>query len=124
MLLDLDKILQADSHYAGDLVSLDFKSDSLQKFLGSVVSLVNQHTQRINQLEVEKISAQRVTTGNEKLLESTKLPQAILNSLPSMPQKNKIENYEDTVDSMSTNLKLNSLCRCVIMQPFSIFLTP
>lgn len=28
-----DKLLKADGHYAGDLVSLDFKSESLQKFL-------------------------------------------------------------------------------------------
>ena len=45
-----DKLLKADGHYAGDLVSLHFKSESLQKFLESVVNLVNQHSQRLNQL--------------------------------------------------------------------------
>ena len=28
-----DKFLKTDSHYSGDLVSLDFKSESLNKFL-------------------------------------------------------------------------------------------
>ena len=46
----LEKLLKSDGHYAGDLVSLDFKSDSLHDFLGNVVQLVNQHSQRINSL--------------------------------------------------------------------------
>jgi len=39
-----------DGHYAGNLVSLDFKSDSLHNFLEDVVQLVNHHSQRLNAL--------------------------------------------------------------------------
>ncbi len=48
ILSHLEKILKTGSHYSGDLVSLDFKSESLHSFLENVVQLVNQHSQRIN----------------------------------------------------------------------------
>jgi hypothetical protein len=95
---DLDKILKADGHYAGDLVSLDFKSESLHKFLESVVSLVNQHSQKINLLEMEKMNIERVKAGNEKLLQANKLTQIILSTLPNLPHKSKTDTYEDTID--------------------------
>ena len=54
-------MLKADGHYAGDLVSLDFKSESLHGFLETVVQLVNQHSQKINALEMDKISIEDIT---------------------------------------------------------------
>ena len=106
----LEKVLRSDGHYAGDLVSLDFKSESLNKFLENVVNLVNQHSQRLNQLEMDKITIERVKNGTEKVAESFKLPQAILNKLPTIDRKNKIETYEDAIDGITVNNKLS--CHC------------
>ena len=44
------KLLKTQGHFTTDLVTLDFKSDSLQKFLEHVVSIVNQHSYKINQI--------------------------------------------------------------------------
>lgn len=62
-----------DGHYAGNLVSLDFKSDSLHNFLEHVVQLVNHHSQRLNALELEKITTEEVRKGNVTLIDSAKL---------------------------------------------------
>jgi hypothetical protein len=75
-----------------------------------VVSLVNQHSQRINQLEMEKMPIDRLKAGTEKLIEANKLSQVVLNTLPNIPQKSKIETYEDTIEGISVNMKLHSHC--------------
>lgn len=43
-------------------------------------------------------------------MESNKLAQTILNTLPNIPQKAKTENYEDTIECIANNMKLNSHC--------------
>lgn len=75
-----------------------------------MVSLVNQHSQRINQLEIDKMPIERVKNGTEKLIDANKLSQQILNTLPNVPQKNKIETFEDTIDGISTTMKLHGHC--------------
>ncbi len=52
----------------------------------------------------------RLKAGTEKLIDANKLSQTILNTLPNIPQKSKIETYEDTIDGISVNMKLHSHC--------------
>lgn len=78
------------------------------------MQLVNQHSQRINQLEIEKITIDRVKNGNEKLIEANHLPQSILNTLPNIEQLKKIETYEDTITGIGNNMKLNCHCKIFI----------
>lgn len=51
-----DKALKTQGHFTADLVSLDFSSDSLQKFLENVVQIVNQHSYKLNRLETDKLN--------------------------------------------------------------------
>ena len=46
---------------------------------------MNQHSQRINQLEMEKMPIDRLKAGTEKLIEANKLSQVVLNTLPNIP---------------------------------------
>lgn len=59
---------------------------------------------------MEKMPIDRLKTGTEKLIDANKLSQTILNTLPNIPQKSRIETYEDTIDGISTNMKLHSHC--------------
>lgn len=56
----------------------------------SVVGLVNQHSQRINQLELDKMPIDRLKAGTERLIDANKLSQTVLNTLPNIAQKNRI----------------------------------
>lgn len=56
---------------------------------------------------MEKMPIERVKAGNEKLVDANKLSQTILNTLPNLPQITKFETYEDTIDGISNNMKLN-----------------
>lgn len=49
--------------------------------------------------------------GNQKLMECGKLNQMVLNTLPNLLFKNKIENYEDTIEGICNNMKLSSNCK-------------
>lgn len=51
-----EKMLKTQGHFTADLVSLDFKSESLQKFLENVVAIVNQHSYKLNRLESAKLN--------------------------------------------------------------------
>jgi hypothetical protein len=42
---------------------------------------------------MDKMSTERVKVGNEKLLQANKLSPIILNTLPNLPHKNKVETY-------------------------------
>jgi len=75
---NLEKMLKAEGHYAGDLVSLDFKSESLQSFLENVVQLVNQHSQRINALEMDKMTIDEVRKGHIDIVNSSKLSPSLI----------------------------------------------
>lgn len=50
----------------------------------------------------------RVKDGSQKVAESFKLPQTILNKLPSLQKKNKIETYEDAVEDITVNMRTSS----------------
>lgn len=58
-----EKVLKTQGHFAADLVSLDFKSESLQKFLENVVQIVNQHSYKLNRLETDKLNIEPVRSG-------------------------------------------------------------
>ena len=51
-----EKALKTQGHFTADLVSLDFSSESLQKFLENVVQIVNQHSFKLNRLETDKLN--------------------------------------------------------------------
>jgi hypothetical protein len=108
--INTDKLMKAEGHYAGDLVSLDFKSEELYKFLENVVVLVNQHSQKINQMEMDKVNVERIRVGNEKMVEASRLPPNVMATLPTLSQKNKIETYEDTIEAIANHMKLNAHC--------------
>jgi hypothetical protein len=55
-----EKALKTQGHFTADLVSLDFKSESLQKFLENVVAIVNQHSYKLNRLESAKLNIEPV----------------------------------------------------------------
>jgi hypothetical protein len=57
-----EKVLKTQGHFTADLVSLDFKSESLQKFLESVVAIVNQHSYKLNKLESDKLNIEPVSS--------------------------------------------------------------
>lgn len=60
-----DKALRTQGHFTADLVSLDCKTESLQKFLENVVAIVNQHSYKLNKLESAKLNIEPVlTTSN------------------------------------------------------------
>ena len=50
----------------------------------------------------------RIKDGSQKVADSFKLPQTILNKLPSLQKKNKIESYEDAVEDITINMKISS----------------
>ena len=50
----------------------------------------------------------RIKDGSQKVAESFKLPQTILNKLPSLHKKNKIESYEDAVEDITVNMRISS----------------
>lgn len=59
---------------------------------------------------MEKMPIDRLKVGTEKLIDANKLSQTVLNTLPNIPQKSKIETYEDTIEGISVNMKLHSHC--------------
>lgn len=42
---------------------------------------------------MEKMNIDRVKAGNERLLNSNKLPQPIINTLPNVHYSNRVESY-------------------------------
>jgi hypothetical protein len=106
----IEKLLKGDGHCVSDLVSLDIKSESIQKFLHNVVVLVNQHSQKINVLESDKINVEKVKSGNYRLFEANRLSQNVLSSLGHQAQKYRMETYDEIVDGLASNMKLNANC--------------
>lgn len=96
-------MLKTDGHYAGDLVCLDFKSDSLQHFLEQVVQLVNQHSQRINALEIDKITTEEVRKGNLSLVTAAKLNPSLAKEIPVQNPGN-LDTFNDSVAGLAGNL--------------------
>ena len=95
---DADKLLRTQGHFATDLVTLDFRSDSLQKFLEHVVSIVNQHSLKINKLQLDKLDRIEVISV---LIQAVSGHQVITNAIsinhPSLLKTivTKKEHYSD-----------------------------
>lgn len=100
--------MKTDGHYAGDLVSLDFKSESLHAFLENVVQLVNHHSQRINALEIDKMAIESVRIANSEYYAATKIPPMLAKelTLPSGGQA-KFETHSESVNALSSNFKMH-----------------
>jgi hypothetical protein len=49
-----------------------------------VVNIVNQHSSKINALEMSKINAEEIKLGNVQLFNASKLPPTIIQELPLM----------------------------------------
>lgn len=60
----------------------------------------------------------RLRAGTEKLIDAHKLSQTVLNTLPNIPQKNRIQTYEDTIEGISNNMRLS--CHCKILLNLAI----
>lgn len=71
---------------------------------------------------MDKITIQRVKAGNEKLLNANKLPQGVINTLPNVPNSQRTETYQDTIEGISSNMKLNVHCNNALTQPFNMFM--
>lgn len=100
-------MLKADGHYAGDLVSLDFKSESLQGFLQNVVQLVNQHSQRINALEIDKIAIEDVRKANTEWVGAAKLSPVFGKEI-ALQNVGKLDTFSESVTGLSSNLSNHS----------------
>lgn len=88
-------------------MSLDFKSESLHSFLENVVQIVNQHSQRINAVELDKAAIEDLRRGNISVLNAGKLNPALTKEL-SVQNPNKTDSLNDTVESISTNFSNHS----------------
>lgn len=88
-------------------MSLDFKSESLHSFLENVVQIVNQHSQRINAVELDKAGIEDLRKGNISVLNAGKLNPALIKEL-SVQNPNKTDSLNDTVESISTNFSNHS----------------
>lgn len=113
-----EKLLKAEGHYAGDLVSLDFKSESLHHFLENVVQLVNQHSQRINVLELDKMPTEEVRKGNVTLVNSAKLNPALAKEI-AVNNISKTDTFPETIESFAANLSNHSNGTASLIQPCS-----
>lgn len=112
-------MLKSDGHYAGDLVSLDFKSESLQGFLETVVTMVNQHSQRINVLEIDKIGVEDVKKGNLELVDSAKLSPVFGKEI-ALQTVNKLDSFSESVTGLGSNLTNHASGIPLVTQPCSI----
>ena len=84
-------------------MSLDFKSESLNDFLANVVQLVNQHSQRINTLEIDKIASEDVRKGNVALINSSKL-NPVFGKEIALENVGKSETFSESVTGLGSNL--------------------
>ena len=84
-------------------MSLDFKSESLNDFLANVVQLVNQHSQRINTLEIDKIASEDVRKGNVALTNSSKL-NPVFGKEIALEGAGKSETFSESVTGLGSNL--------------------
>jgi hypothetical protein len=72
-----------------------------------VVQLVNQHSQRINSLEIDKITTEEVRKANVSFITAAKINPALAKEI-SAQSVNKTDSYTDTVDSFASNLSQHS----------------
>ena len=100
-------MLKAEGHYAGDLVSLEFKSESLQQFLENVVQIVNQHSRRINTLEIDKLSKEDIRKAHSDFATAAKLSPTVSKELhlESLP---KINSLDESASEVCANLTAHS----------------
>lgn len=116
-----EKLLKAEGHYAGDLVSLDFKSESLHSFLESVVQLVNQHSQRINAVELDKANTDELRTLNLALLNAGKLNPALAKEI-AVNNPSKGDSLAEAVESVAANFANHSAGNLLCIQRCSFCL--
>jgi hypothetical protein len=94
---------------------LDFKSESLQKFLESVVAIVNQHSYKLNRLESDKLYIEPVTyrliqavENNLQLCNSISLSNSTLMSSISMKKDSPAtsDKYQDSTIKLANKLDM------------------
>ena len=96
-------------------MSLDFKSESLNDFLANVVQLVNQHSQRINTLEIDKIACEDVRKGNVTLANSSKL-NPVFGKEIALENAGKSETFSESVTGLGSNLTNHANGKTMFMQ--------
>ena len=96
-------------------MSLDFKSESLNDFLANVVQLVNQHSQRINTLEIDKIASEDVRKGNVTLTNSSKL-NPVFGKEIALEGAGKSETFSESVTGLGNNLTNHANGTIISMQ--------
>jgi hypothetical protein len=96
-------------------VSLDFKSESLHSFLENVVQLVNQHSQRINAIELDKLNTDDLRKHNQTLLNAGKLNPALAKEV-SVQNPAKADSLPETFDSIGSNFSNHSAGTFLAMQ--------
>jgi hypothetical protein len=94
---------------------LDFKSESLQKFLESVVAIVNQHSYKLNRLESDKLYIEPVTyrliqavENNLQLCNSISLSNSTLMGSISMKKDSPAtsDKYQDSTIKLANKLDM------------------
>jgi hypothetical protein len=99
-------------------VSLDFKSESLHAFLENVVQLVNQHSQRINAVELDKANTDDLRKHNISLLQAGKINPVFAKEL-AVQNPTRTDSINDTIDSIATNFTNHSAGNCAFSQLFN-----
>ena len=83
-------------------MSLDFKSESLHAFLENVVQLVNQHSQRINAIELDKLNSDELRKHNQNLLNAGRLNPALAKEI-AVQNPAKGDSLTDSFESIASN---------------------
>ena len=69
-----------------------------------MVNIVNQHSSKINALEMNKINADEVKLGNIQLFNASRLPPSIIQELPLINVNEKPDTYNETIESLGANM--------------------
>jgi hypothetical protein len=88
-----------------------------------VVQLVNQHSQRINVLEIDKIASEDVRKGNAELVTAAKLSPIFAKEI-SLQAVGKLDTFSESVTGLCNNLTNHATGITLLTQPYSTSTKP
>jgi len=73
-----------------------------------VVNIVNQHSNKINSVEMNKITIDEVRQANVQIMNASKLSPTLVKDLPVVSAPSRQDNFQESVEGVSSQLTLHA----------------